>query len=1499
LWRQGQEPSALDFLAEADIRDPDRIVAVLRVDQWERGRLGQRVSAETYLDAFPAVRDQAEHAVELILSEYLLREDFGEEPALEEYLDRFPQYAGALELQLELHQAIGADREPLADWAERTMTLGDRREIESDAGSDRLPVIPGYEVLGVLGRGGMGVVYRAWQQELNRLVAVKMVHAGAQADPKVLSRFRVEAEAVARLQHPNIVQVHEVGQHAGSPFLVLELVEGRSLAEWLAGTPRPARQAAELLETLARAVHCAHRQGVVHRDLTPANVLLTADGRPKITDFGLAKLVIGGSDLRTQTGELLGTPSYMAPEQAASRHQAIGAATDIYALGAILYELLTGRPPFKAESTLETLRQVAAHEPVAPSRLRPKLPDDLETICLKCLHKEPSHRYPSAAALAEDLQRFLENRPIKARRSSAVERFCRWCRRNPAIAALCGVTPTLLLTLAVVSVTAAVRIDKARQRADDKAAAETRARRRAQERLVRLNIVSGNFLTGTRDYGSALLRYSQAWTLDRDDPTTEPMHRLRLACLLERYPRLEGICFHTSPVLEAHFDTKAGRVLTRTEDGQAFLWEPFRSRPIASPLPHDGKVQCAALSPDGVRAVTTGTDGTARLWTAATGQALGAPMRHPDVVRHAAFGPDGQRLATACNDGAVRFWTVPGGKLLEPAVRVGSEVRFVGFSPDGRLIVTVNGHNSARVWDPAAGQPLTPPMPHRLTPGDPADRLVQPPLFSPDSARLLTADDRTVQVCDARTGAPVMPRRPVGFVVNHAAFSSDGGQILLVGKSSTSKLLDAASGRTIRVLRHPREVQAGCLSADGKRVATSSSAGLIHVRDAQTGKYVVNPFPHAANLTELAFTAEGDRLVSVSLDGTVRIWAVGFEPFNAVPYDYSCGSADHLFLAGRCLSPDGSWEVRPDGAAGARLRRRGSEDSGQFLAHPGPVLKARFAPDGRSLLTADERRVQVWDAGRGQPRGPLLSVNGTLIWAQFSDDGTRLMLIDAEGTVSVHATGSGGVVLGPISLDAKLLSDCNHLIRRVVSLSPDGRRLAVHFPGRVPKETWVYEVDTGRRLAMATGSSGLVTSLAFSPDSTRLVSAATDTLARVWDAGTGKPISPAMQHPTFVWRATFAPGGRLVVTLDHAHVRLWDSATGDLLTPPLPHQLGGQAEVWVSRDGRRIVGLAPGGAAQQWELPTFRTATDRVNSLVQLLTGQQVDASDGIAPLEQSAFLDAPEDYRRPWLSWRGLGDDPTVPSSAEGEKNEDRKSAMSSRDGPGVTDGSREASAAAARELALERTQVALGHLVTLSAANPGDTELALRVCALQAWFGQDKEYAGTCRQALDFAAGTFDPSTAERTAKICCLRPTQDKIRLESALALARNAVALGKNHNWLPWFQMALGMAEYRSGHFAEADAALIAAATGGKDNLRLVGTSAFYRAMSLFRQGKENEAVQLTIGAASLMKPLPKDEKNPLTDNAGHDDLILWVASEEARALIKPQPAPAAPAQASGR
>ena len=281
----------------------------------------------------------------------------------------------------------------------------------------------------------MSVVYLARQVALNRLVALKVIRARVYAEATIAARFRDEAEAAARFQHPNIVQVYEVGEFEGQGYLVLEYAAGGSLAQKLAGTPQPPREAAQITEELARALHYAHQHGIVHRDLKPANVVLTEDGMPKVTDFGLAKLMEREGGL-TQTGDIMGTPSYMAPEQAQGTPSDATPATDVYALGAILYEMLTGRPPFKGATPLSTLSQVAGHEPVAPGKLQRHTPRELETICLKCLEKEPRKRYGSALELAEDLRRFLDNRPIQARRISVPEWCWRWCRREPVKAGL-------------------------------------------------------------------------------------------------------------------------------------------------------------------------------------------------------------------------------------------------------------------------------------------------------------------------------------------------------------------------------------------------------------------------------------------------------------------------------------------------------------------------------------------------------------------------------------------------------------------------------------------------------------------------------------------------------------------------------------------------------------------------------------------------------------------------------------------------------------------------------------------------------------------------------------------------------------------------------------------------------------------------------------------------------------------------------------------------------
>ena len=309
----------------------------------------------------------------------------------------------------------------------------------------------------------MGVVYKARQINLGRLVALKMVLAGAHAGPNALARFHKEAQAVASLQHPNIVQIHDVGQAGGLPYFSLEFVDGGSLAQQIDGRPQDITQAAWTIRTLARAIHAAHLQGIVHRDLKPANILLTADGRLKITDFGLARRLGDDSD-QTRTGTIVGTPDYMAPEQARGQAHDAGPLVDQHALGAILYELLTGRPPFRGATPFDTIEQVRTQESVPPTRLQPKVPRDLETICLKCLQKEPHRRYTDANALADDLDRFLEGRPVLARPISAVERLGRWCRRNPRVAGLAAAVLVLLVTVATSSTAFAVNLAQAHAR---------------------------------------------------------------------------------------------------------------------------------------------------------------------------------------------------------------------------------------------------------------------------------------------------------------------------------------------------------------------------------------------------------------------------------------------------------------------------------------------------------------------------------------------------------------------------------------------------------------------------------------------------------------------------------------------------------------------------------------------------------------------------------------------------------------------------------------------------------------------------------------------------------------------------------------------------------------------------------------------------------------------------------------------------------------------------
>jgi serine/threonine-protein kinase len=463
------------------------LAAVLR-DQSARWRRGEPVCAEAYLAPGRGPDLDPEAQLDVIYHEIMLRRRHGEAPRLSEYLERFPQLAELLQAQLAVEAAF-------ADAGLVTQTEDVAAAVEAGERVSGLPHPPGYEVLEEMGRGGMGIVYLARQLTLKRRVALKMVRGAGLAGAQELARFRREAQAAARLQHPNIVAVYEVGEHQGEPFFSMELVEGGSLADKLDGKPQPALAAAETVAVLARAIHHAHEHGVVHRDLKPGNVLLTAPasgaealegtrtraslGTPKVADFGLAKLLQAGpggaSAAPTVSGIVLGTPSYMAPEQAAGRRET-GPAVDVYALGAILYEMLTGRPPFVGETPLDTLNQVLRRDPVPPARLEPKVPRDLETICLKCLRKEPRKRYRSALALAEDLHRFLAGEPVLARRAGWIERAVKWAWRRSAATTLVALSLTLVLGAAGTGpfLSHARQAETAREVAEDLAVARQR-----------------------------------------------------------------------------------------------------------------------------------------------------------------------------------------------------------------------------------------------------------------------------------------------------------------------------------------------------------------------------------------------------------------------------------------------------------------------------------------------------------------------------------------------------------------------------------------------------------------------------------------------------------------------------------------------------------------------------------------------------------------------------------------------------------------------------------------------------------------------------------------------------------------------------------------------------------------------------------------------------------------------------------------------------------------
>ncbi len=1145
----------------------------------------------------------------------------GPQAGLEAYLVRFPQLNRTDVRQRLLEQEQHVRRH-----------FGDHPTPQERRGQDAngtlstakpqaagLLAIPGYEILGEIARGGMGVVFKARQAGLNRDVAIKMILAGAWATATEVARFRAEAEAAAALRHPNIVQIYEVGEHNGLPYFSLEFMEGGSLAKKLDHTPQPARPAAELVEIVARAVHVAHQHGIIHRDLKPANVLLTGDGLPKITDFGLARRLEGDSN-QTRTGDLLGTPGYMAPEQAAAKPGTVGPAADVYALGAILYEMLTGRPPFQAETPWDVLTQVLSADPVPPRRLQPKVPADLETICLKCLEKEPSKRYASAAALADDLGRFLADRPIRARPAGAAERLWRWRRRNPVLSLLTGLTALAMAAAVVLSVSfafyqAQTAEDLRQEQKQTKAAKEQadglvrdlqetdRQRRRFTGLSARLVSNQGQTRCEQGDVTGGMLLLARSLEIaPAEAPELAASLRTNLAAWRGQLRPLRAILHHDDAITVAIFSPDSHTILTGSHDKTARLWDARTGRPIGLPLRHRDRVMHLAFSPDGKTAATASKDSTAQLWDATTGQALGPPLVHDSWVGWVEFSPDGKTVITGSYDKTARRWDVATGRPVGQPLCHDNTVRSATFNPTGRIILTGSYDGTARLWDAATSDPVGQPMNHQSK--------IFTAVFSRDGKTIVTAGaDGTARLWDGATGRPlkVSPLQHQDQVAA-VAFSPDGKKVLTGSLDRTAQVWDVATGQAVgRPLQHLDHIQAVAYSPDGKTILTGSWDKTARLWDAATGEPLGPAFAHHDRVLAVAFSPDGNSFLTTSADGTARLWnaATGQVSPLILPHDDE--------VAGVVFSPDGTTVATAcyDGAARCWDAATG-EPRGCPLFHEGKVDGVAFSPDGKTLLTCSwDKTARLWDTASGKPTGPVFRHQARIFAAVFSPDG-RTVLTGSHDTTAKLWDAATGAPCGPPLLHAKAVWG--------VAFSPDGTSVVTAgYDTNVQR----WHVASGRPIDPPLRHQSSVWGVAFSPDGKTLVTACWDRTARLWRTATGEPTGRPLPHHDRVSAVAFSPDGKVILTgSDDTTARLWDATTGQPLGPPLTHGKGVNA-VAFSPDGRTLLTGCMDGTARLWPWPApVEGSVEQMVLWVQTLTGMELDDDGNVHELDAETWND-------------------------------------------------------------------------------------------------------------------------------------------------------------------------------------------------------------------------------------------------------------------------------------
>jgi len=1111
---------------------------------------GQSVSVEQLLNEFPELSSQEDAILELAYSEFCLREQAGESPEADEYYARFASLNQPLRRMFEVHAALdsaaldsvpetlsnqditGAVVQPSfgpdADLSASSFHASNDPRALSISGR----VLGDFELLEELGRGGMGTVYLARQISIDRLVAVKTIIAGPLAGPREVSRFLREVEAAARLDHPGIVPIYEFGQEQGYYFFSMPRVNGPNLSSRLAAGRLSIRESAELICKLASALQYAHDHGIVHRDLTPANVLIDSDQQPRITDFGLARKMETTEEL-TVTGDLLGTPAYMSPEQAAGHANQVRETTDIFALGSILYLLITGRSAFQDSTPLKTLSRVIHSDPQPPRQLNTQIPRDLATICLRCLEKKTADRYQSADAVERDLRAFLAGESIAARPVTRLQRARRWCQRRPVVASLSVALVSVILTSLAGASYAAFH-------------------------YLRLNRQHVNLRFQTQDQNDRYANEQKQTRRQRDAAQNEVARAKRNTTqtrrqLYETRFELALSAWQDGNLAQARKVLTVQRPHSNQVDYRNFEW--FWLQRLCQATRFSETLKGATLAwdfhPDG-HLLATIVDGQteATIWQPENQSKL-RTLRHARPVRIVRFSPDGRQIATSTADGEIVLWDSETGNRIWQANRywwpwTNLTTSTLRFTADGKRLVWANtGRSHARIWDTATGQ-LQHEFPflktgrtHHIC-GDASGEFLA-----------VAAADGLIAVWNVSTGKQVVQWKPQGGLCHHIALNHDGSLLAAAQANQTLSVFDAQTGSTRWSLRSQHgTVEQLSFRPHDVILAARNSDDTVTLWNARNGNAITTLKTGEQPLTQVGFTPGGGQLATASGSGPTRaqvsLWRVlGMRAAHIVRRS----TTRPAWLA---TSPQDAW------LAVARHSNQKSNPCSVSIWNLDQAADAEHSDTPRQVIPL-----------------PAVPVSGL-----FSRDGRRLVLAYRDGRICERDLESGQAVRETALADSAVAGPR----QSTLALRPDGgTAVASHSNGRVT----ITDTFTEKQVVQFAAHDGPLTQIALSPDGSRLLTVVSS-MIKLWDLPSAKPLwFRAETDSSIVCHGFSADGNRIVLADSEGGLSVVDAVAGKALRTfsagsSRPRQL------CLNADGSRIVTSDGDQIVRIWDADTGR-----------------------------------------------------------------------------------------------------------------------------------------------------------------------------------------------------------------------------------------------------------------------------------------------------------------------